>query len=221
MIPNRGAFISFEGGEGSGKTTQIASLRSRLDSMGIGCLTTCEPGGTKTGVIIRQLILDPECTHILPKTELFLYAADRCQNVNELILPALNANKVVVSDRFIDSSLAYQGYGRGIDLDFIRSLMKLATGGLKPGLTLYLDLDPLGAKQRIAKRGSKFGELGDRLERAPIDFHERVRAGYLELAKKEPDRIKIVSGGSKSEVESKVWEQVSAFLRKSGYEIPI
>jgi dTMP kinase len=175
-------FITFEGGEGSGKTTQIRLLDERLRQLGYAVLTTREPGGTPLGEKLRTLLLDVN-SQIEPQAELLLYAADRAQHVATLIRPALAAGKIVISDRYADSALAYQGYGRGLDLTALRQIMAFATGGLQPDITFFLDLDPQQGLARCAQSGR-----ADRFEAQALDFHQRVREGYLALIAAEPER---------------------------------
>ena len=187
-------FITFEGGDGSGKTTQLKALESYLTSRGKSCLSTREPGGTSLGELIRQVLLEVSKQPITSPTELFLYLADRAQHIHEVIIPALEQGKIVLCDRHTDSTLAYQGYGRGIDLGLLRSLNDIASQGIKPDLTLLFDC-PVGIGLfRTARRQSHTasGRNEDRFEREKIEFHERVRAGFLELARAEPNRFRIV-----------------------------
>ena len=196
-------FITLEGGEGVGKTTQQALLAERLQREGYACVSTREPGGTALGEALRELLLhgDP----LTPLAELFLYAADRAEHVQKCILPALAAGQVVVCDRFTDSTLAYQGYGRGLDLEKIRQLNHLATGGLQPHLTLWLDLPP---EVGLARSG-----LADRLEQERLEFHRRVHQGFQALAAAEPQRIvRIDAGGSPLEVAARIWSVVKPRL---------
>ncbi len=196
-------FITLEGGEGVGKTTQQALLAERLQREGYACVSTREPGGTALGEALRELLLhgDP----LTPLAELFLYAADRAEHVQKCILPALAAGQVVVCDRFTDSTLAYQGYGRGLDLEQIRQLNHLATGGLQPHLTLWLDLPP---EVGLARSG-----LADRLEQERLEFHRRVYHGFQALAAAEPQRIvRIDAGGSPLEVAARIWSVVQPRL---------
>lgn len=196
-------FITLEGGEGVGKTTQQALLAERLQREGYACVSTREPGGTALGEALRELLLhgDP----LTPLAELFLYAADRAEHVQKCILPALAAGQVVVCDRFTDSTLAYQGYGRGLDLEKIRQLNHLATGGLQPHLTLWLDLPP---EVGLARSG-----LADRLEQERLEFHRRVHQGFQALAAAEPQRIvRIDAGGSPLEVAARIWSVVQPRL---------
>ena len=187
-------FITFEGGDGSGKTTQLKALESYLTARGKSCLSTREPGGTSLGELIRQVLLEVSKQPITSPTELFLYLADRAQHIHEVIIPGLEQGKIVLCDRHTDSTLAYQGYGRGIDLGLLRSLNDIASQGIKPDLTLLFDC-PVGiGLSRTARRQSHTasGRNEDRFEREKIEFHERVRAGFLELARAEPNRFRII-----------------------------
>lgn len=193
-------FITFEGGDGSGKTTQLKLLESYLAARGKVCRSTREPGGTSLGRMLRKVLLEVGKKEISSPTELFLYLADRAQHVQEVIGPALESGMLVLCDRFSDSTLAYQGYGRGIDLDLLRRLNRLASRGIAPDLTFLLDC-PVGVglarirEQRKAAgpidRPVQYeGRMGqDRFEREEMEFHERVRAGFLELARREPGRF--------------------------------
>lgn len=187
-------FITFEGIEGSGKTTQVELLTGSLKAKGYECLATREPGATRIGRGIRDILLDSAHSNMLPLTELLLYEADRAQHVHDVIKPALAAGKVVVSDRFFDATTVYQGYARGCDLDLIERIHRIVLGGLTPDLTLILDLPvEIGlerAWQRIHSRSGNFPE--DRFEKEALAFHERVRLGYLTLAKNEPDRFRVI-----------------------------
>jgi dTMP kinase len=199
-------FITFEGGDGSGKTTQIRSLENSLARQGRACVLTREPGGTSLGKLIRQVLLQVGDHEIASSTELFLYLADRAQHVNEIILPALNSGKLVLCDRFTDSTLAYQGYGRRIDLRLLRQLNDVADGGVRPDLTFLLDCPVALGLARTAQRQVKAGQpQEDRFEREKLEFHERVRAGFLELARAEPDRFRVVDASrSAEEVSSEI-----------------
>lgn len=178
----RGFFISLEGIDGSGKTTLKESIIEEL-GRSHSVVGIREPGGTLVSEQIRDLVLDARNSGIMGKTEALLYAAARSQVVEEVIKPALSRGQIVVADRYLDSTIAYQGYGRGLDLQFLLDLNRICTGGLYPDLTLYLDIDPLEAYSR------RQGELPDRLEQEGLGFQTRVRAGYLALAASEP-RIK-------------------------------
>ncbi|MFS8814271.1 dTMP kinase [Synechococcus sp. R60.4] len=199
-------FITLEGGEGVGKTTQQALLAERLQREGYACVSTREPGGTALGEALRELLLhgDP----LTPLAELLLYAADRAEHVNKVIAPALAVGQVVICDRFTDSTLAYQGYGRGLNLEQIRQLNHLATGGLQPQLTLWLDLAP--------EVGLARSRLGDKLEQEHLEFHRRVYRGFQALAAAEPQRIVRIPGeGSPAEVATRIWAAIRPHLPKA------
>jgi dTMP kinase len=194
-------FITFEGGDGSGKTTQLKALESYLAARGKSCLSTREPGGTSLGEHIRQVLLEVGQQPITSATELFLYLADRAQHIHEVIIPALDQGKIVLCDRHTDSTLAYQGYGRGIDLGLLRSLNDIASQGIKPDLTLLFDCPVEIGLSRTAQRQSQTasGRNEDRFEREKIEFHERVRAGFLELARVESHRFHIIDAARSTE----------------------
>jgi dTMP kinase len=183
----KGKFISFEGIEGTGKSTQAKLLQQGLLGLGYEVILTEEPGGTLISLRIREILLSVDHTNMKPLTELLLYNAARAQHIEEVILPALNRGAVVITDRFTDSTFAYQGYGRGIDLDLLESIDKIATNGLRPDITVLLDLDV----ETGLKRNRRINKT-DRLELEDVEFHERVRKGYHELAAKEPERIKVL-----------------------------
>lgn len=211
----KGIFITFEGVEGSGKTTQIELLENALEAKGLQVIKTQEPGGTKIGAMIRKILLDSRNKEIDPMTELMLYSASRAQHIKEVITPAVKEGKIVLCDRFSDATVAYQGYGRGLDLEGIRKLDLLLTGGMKPSITIILDLDPekglLRAKKRIEKnRSLKEG----RIEQEGFSFHKRVREGYLKLAEEEPDRIKVIGADLPvEEVHKRIIEVVEERLK--------
>ena len=188
-------FISSEGIEGSGKTTQIGHITEFLQQKTIRYVITREPGGTRIGKKIRSILLDPESRSMEPLTELLLYMADRVQHVTETIRPALASGKTVLCDRFYDATVVYQGFARGIDLDLIHTLHKMLLDGIQPDLTLLLDLSPekgLSRAWRQIENGSRT-DIESRFERETIRFHEKVRAGYLELARREPERFRIIN----------------------------
>lgn len=188
-------FISFEGIEGSGKSTQARLLYEYLSKKGYTVILTGEPGGTEIGLKIRELLLSVEHKGMIPITELLLYNASRVEHIKEIILPAINRGAIVITDRFSDSTIAYQGYGRGIDLNLISSIEKAVTGGLRPDITILLDLDvEIGLKRN---RGIN---KTDRLELEDVEFHKKVRSGYLEIAAKEPERIKVIDASQNIEV---------------------
>jgi len=207
----RGIFITFEGVEGSGKSTQVERLARYLRGRGLDCVVSREPGGTEIGERIRTILLDPGCRTMDPKTELFLYLASRNQHVREKVLPALRQGKVVVLDRFGDASLAYQGYGRELGVKLVSRLNKLATAALKPQLTILVDL-PVGVG-----KGRKEADELDRVEQETLQFHERVRRGYLSLARRAAGRIKVVDGTMEPDrLEAEIRRYVDELLVRKG-----
>lgn len=188
-------FVTFEGGDGTGKSTQIHALQSHLISQGKRCLVTREPGGTELGKTLRRVLVEAGEAPIAPASELFLYLADRAQHVSQVIVPALSAGKIVLCDRFTDSTLAYQGYGRGLDLHLLRQFNRLADGGRHPDLTLLLDCPASVGLGRTASRLAQTdidAPKEDRFEREKLEFHEKVRAGFLALARQEPERFRVI-----------------------------
>lgn len=197
----KGLFITFEGGDGCGKTTQIKLLDEYLRNKGYETLLTREPGAKGLGEKIREILLNYD-GDVSPRCESFLFLADRAQNIDCIVKPALEKGVIVICDRHTDSSVAYQGYGRGLDIDRINMLNNLATSGLKPDLTIVLDVDVETSQARV-------GSQKDRMESAGIEFFKRVRQGYLEIAKKEPERVKVVdSTQSIEDIHKKVLELV-------------
>lgn len=199
---SKGFFIVFEGPEGAGKTTQITMLEQNLISHNINPILTREPGGTKAADRIREVILDPNL-EINPLSEFLLYSASRAQHVGEVIKPALERCETVISDRFFGASVAYQGYGRGLDLDFIVDLSKKVTQGIEPDLVILLDIDPEIGLHRIAKRGQK-----DRLELADISFHKKVRSGFLAQAKSHNYWEVLSAEQSQTDLANDIWALV-------------
>ena len=183
---SKGFLVSLEGPEGAGKTSVLQAIIPILEDRGIEVLSTREPGGVLIGEKIREVILDPSHTEMDPKTELLLYIASRRQHLVEKVLPALAAGKLVIMDRFIDSSVAYQGFGRGLDIDAINWLNEFATDGLKPDLTLYFDIEVEEGLARIAANSDR--EI-NRLDMEGLDLHRKVRQGYLSLLEREGNRI--------------------------------
>ncbi len=187
----RGRLITFEGIDGCGKTTQLRLLERHLAERGVAFVSTREPGGTELGRKIRSALLDGEKDSVEPLAEMLLYAADRAQHVRQIVAPALEAGRIVLSDRFYDATTAYQGYARGFDLELVRNLNRLAAGEVAPDRTLLFDLEVEAALRRTHRRAGE-AESPDRLDREPIEFHTRVRNGYLAIARQEPDRFRIL-----------------------------
>ncbi|MDY0125005.1 MAG: dTMP kinase [Anaerolineaceae bacterium] len=203
-------FITFEGPEGSGKSTQLPELARYLESLNLPVVKTREPGGTAIGDQIREVLVSLDNTELHPRTEILLFLAARAQLVEELIIPSLRQNKIILCDRYGDSTLAYQGYGHGLDLDTLRAMLEFATGGLKPDLTILLDIDVLTGLKR-----KKVKEEWNRLDAFELSFHERVREGYHILAGQEPERWKIVDATQKPEqVQNEIRALVLAALEK-------
>jgi dTMP kinase len=186
-------FISFEGIEGSGKTTQVRLLAEYLRGKGLDVVTTEEPGGTGIGLKIRKLLLDPQSL-MDPLTELLLYYSSRAQHVREVIYPSLLRDSIVITDRFTDSTIAYQGYARGIDLSIINTLNEIVVPDLKPFITFLLDIDVEEGLKR-----NRHARKEDRFELETIEFHNRVRSGYLKIAEEEPERVKLIDASRSAE----------------------
>lgn len=202
-----GRLFAFEGPEGAGKSTQVARLAARLRAAGLDPLVTREPGGTPAGDRIRTVLLDP-ALRIEPITEFLLYAAGRAQHVAEVIGPALAEGRVVVSDRFTAASIAYQGYGRGLDVAWIRDVNARATAGIAPDLNLLLDIDPAVGLTRVANRGRP-----DRLESAALEFHICVREGFARQVREDPDRWRVIDAVEPpAVVEAAIWRAVAPTL---------
>lgn len=212
-----GFFVTFEGGEGTGKTTQLKALLAHLRAAGWDAIETRDPGGTPIGKQIRGLLLDPENTRMAAASELFLYEASRAQLVHEVIRPALDAGRIVLCDRFTDSTVAYQGYGRELDLDLIARLNAMATDGVRPDLTFLLDLDPEAGLVRATQRVTQRQERHDRIEEEVLAFHQRVRAGYRAIAAAEPGRVAVLDAArGMAEIEGDIRRRVDELLRRSG-----
>jgi len=206
-------FVTIEGIEGSGKSTQCRLLAGYLRQMDFRVTETREPGGTEMGELIRDLLLSPSNKEISPETELLLYLACRAHHAEQVIRPALQRGDLVISDRFADATVAYQGFGRGLDLERIRTLNEVATGGIAPDITVLLDLEAKIGLARVRVRLPR-GET-DRFEREELEFHKRVREGYRFLASTEPDRVKIVAADEPVEtVQANIQRIVGAFLEK-------
>lgn len=201
-------FITFEGGEGSGKTTQIALLADELEKRGFDVLKIREPGGTAAGEKIRAMLLSKESDGLDPMAELLLYEAARAQIVNEVVRPSVERGAIVLCDRFYDSTVAYQGYGRGLDVGLIDRLNMAATGGLKPDVTFLLSINPEQGLKRAMDVTGGDGE-GDRIEAAGLEFHRRVAAGFAAIAANEPARVKIIdAAGSIEEIHRALMESL-------------
>lgn len=199
----QGLFITFEGPDGCGKTTQMKLLAEYLEKRGEEVVLTREPGGKGLGEKVREILLNYD-GEVSDRCESFLFLADRAQNIDIIVNPAVKAGKIVLCDRHIDSTVAYQGYGRGLDIERINMLNNLATNGKKPDLTFVFDVDVETSMKRVGKEK-------DRMESAGIDFHNRVRQGYLELAKQEPNRIKVIDATKSIE---EIHDEVIKILNK-------
>ena len=209
----RGKFITLEGGEGCGKSTQAKRLKAALERCGIEVLLTREPGGTPLAEKIRSLLKDENADPPCDRSELLLFLAARAQLVKNVIRPALDAGRWVVSDRFSDSTLAYQGYGRELPLDFLVAANDFACDALKSDLTLLLDVPPEVALKRMRSREAATGTSADRIELAGAEFHARLRQGFLDLAEKEKDRFSVIdASGNEDEVWSEIWKSMKRFL---------
>jgi dTMP kinase len=209
----RGKFITLEGGEGCGKSTQAKRLKAALERCGIEVLLTREPGGTPLAEKIRSLLKDENADPPCDRSELLLFLAARAQLVKNVIRPALDAGKWVISDRFSDSTLAYQGYGRELPLDFLVAANDFACDALKSDLTLLLDVPPEIALGRMRSREAATGTSADRIELAGAEFHARLRQGFLDLAEKEKDRFSVIdASGNEDEVWSEIWKSMKRFL---------
>lgn len=215
---HRGLFISFEGPEGAGKTTQVERLTLHLEGAGFAVMPTREPGGTVIGRELRAMLLVPERPPLSPRAEALLLSTDRAQHVEEVIRPALVAGMVVISDRYVDSTLAHQGYGAGLELESLAWLVRFATDDLLPDLTILLDLPArLGLERRRSAFSSGEGEY-NRIDRREVAYHERVRDGFLALAVREPQRIRVINADQPADtIAAEIWHQVAPLL---GVELP-
>jgi len=212
----RGLFITFEGGEGSGKSTQMRRLAARLRADGHAVLETVEPGGTPIGMQIRRVLLDSKNLEMRPTTELLLMFAARAQNVDEWILPALSRGEIVLSDRFTDSSLVYQGAARGLGAEVVYEVDRIACRGLVPDLTIVVDIETELGLERAHGRNRKTQDIETRIDEQAVGFHRKVREAYLQLAAEEPNRVKLVDGSRTEEmVEKDVWSAVLTVLKRA------
>ncbi|MDD5439112.1 MAG: dTMP kinase, partial [Candidatus Omnitrophica bacterium] len=197
----KGLFVTFEGPEGSGKTTHCRAIYGWLRNRGYDCVLVREPGGTAIGEKMRDLLLDRRNKGISPRVELFLFETSRCQLVQEIIVPALKKKKIVLCDRFTDSTVAYQGYAGNMPIDDVTRMNDIATGGLKPDVTILLDIDPAAGMERRAKEQKR-----DRIELKSMRFHHMVRRGYLEQARRDKRRIRVVRASGEIEMTYKLVE---------------
>lgn len=202
LVTEVGVFVAFEGGEGSGKSTQARLLADWVDSLGHQALLTREPGGTDVGATLRAILLDPATGDLSPRTEALIYAADKAEHVDTMILPALADGTVVITDRYVDSTLAYQGAGRALHVGELESLARWATADLRPHLTVVLDVEP---RVGLARAGEP-----DRIEGEPVEFHQRVRGHFLNLAAADPDHYVVLDADESPEA---IHERVRAAVR--------
>jgi dTMP kinase len=208
-----GLFITFEGMDGSGKTTQMHRLAARLRALGRTVLETAEPGGPPIGMQIRRILLDSANQELSPTAEVLLYFASRSQNVDEWILPALERGEIVLSDRFTDSSLVYQGYGRELGVATIEALERIACRGVKPDLTLLVDIDAETSLARARARNQVEAHGETRMDEQSLEFHRKVYAAYHKLAAREPQRVRIVDGRAAIDaLECEIWNVVRTYV---------
>ena len=205
VYSDSGLFLCFEGGEGAGKSTQAGLLHDWLVGRGHAVLLTHEPGDTQVGRDIRRIVLDPATGHLADRTEALLYAADKAEHVEKVVLPALDEGHVVITDRYVDTSLAYQGTGRGLDVAELEHVLRWATGDLRPHLTVLLDVEPAAGLGRFEER--------DRIEAESLEFHERARAGYLRLAEADPDHYLVLDArDDRARIAAKIRDRVEGLL---------
>jgi dTMP kinase len=208
-MQKRGIFITFEGIDGCGKSTQLRLLADHLRTLGRNVVQTVEPGGTETGKQIRKILLDPNTRNLHPRAELLLYFASRAQNIEEVIRPALPQGNVVLCDRFTDSTLVYQGCGRRLDTGIILDLDRIACQDIHPDLTILIDIDLATSMNRARHRNEKSASAETRIDDEPSEFHARVRDGYHALAKQHPQRFIVIDGSPGiGAVATKIWEAV-------------
>lgn len=217
---SRGLFITFEGSEGCGKSTQVQRLAARLEKNGVAFLLTREPGGTPIGEKIRDLLqFAPESAAMHPETELLLFEASRSQLVREVIEPALARGALVLSDRFYDSTTVYQGVARQLEPDVVARLNQFAVGNCRPDVTFLLDVDVATARARMLRR-VRPASAPDRMEQEPAEFYERVCAAYRELAAREPERVRLIDGARTiDEIETEIWQALQSAISNRKSEI--
>ncbi len=223
-MTDRGLFLTFEGMDGSGKTTQLKLLAERVEAAGHPVLVTVEPGGTEIGKQVRRILLDARNQELSPTAELLLYFAARAQNVDEWIRPALAQGKIVIADRFTDSTLAYQGAARGLGEDVVLELDRIACRGLKPDLTLCVDIELDTSLARAHARNREIARTGarqeTRMDEQSAEFHGKVRDAYLRLARREPERVRIIDGRATiPEVAERIWSVVEPLLCSEGRRV--
>jgi len=215
----KGFFITLEGIEGTGKSTQAKALYDSLTEMGYPTVFSREPGGTRIGNLIREILINPEYHEMCVLTEIFLFAAARAQHVEQLLRPKLEEGYVVICDRFADSSVAYQGYGRNVPLALIREINSAATWSIQPDLTFFLDLEPETALHRVRLRVEETETIPDRLEREQLDFFHKVRNGYRRIAQEEPHRIRWLDATLEPEaLHKKITDLCLREMRKAGIQ---
>ncbi|RNL63328.1 dTMP kinase [Nocardioides marmoriginsengisoli] len=204
-----GLFVCFEGGEGGGKSTQAELLAQWLEGDGREVVLTHEPGATEVGQKVRQIVLSPETGHLDDRTEALLYAADKAEHLDKVVVPALQRDAVVITDRYVDSSLAYQGAGRALEVAELEDMLRWATSNLRPHLTILLDLEPSAGLTRV----DELVAGRDRIEGEPLEFHHRVRQGFLDLAAADPEHYFVLDArGSVEEIAAAIRERVGALL---------
>lgn len=205
LFTETGVFLALEGGEGAGKSTQAVLLVEWLESLGHGVLLTRQPGATEVGKILRRIVLDNDTGELSPRTEVLLYAADKAEHVDQVVLPALAEGTIVLTDRYVDSLLAYQGGGRQLDSAEVEHVARWATSDLRPHLTIVLDIDPAIGHARF--------EGADRIEAEPLEFHQRVRQHFLDLAAADPQHYLVVGGGgTPAEIHAEIRQAVEPWL---------